>query len=66
MDRVRSLRAGSVPPLSPTWVWSGTFGEDRKTLLLNNGDTPSRLHISNGSEVNVICQVERVLTRLTP
>jgi hypothetical protein len=56
----------TVPPLSPTWVWSGTFSEDRKTLLLNNGDTPSRLHISNGSEVNVICQFERVLTRLTP
>jgi hypothetical protein len=56
----------TVTPLSPTWVWSGTFSEDRKTLLLNNGDTPSRLRLSNGSELNVICQFERVLTRLTP
>lgn len=56
----------TIPPLSPTWVWSGTYSEDRKTLLLTNGDTPSRLHLSNGSEVNVICQFQRVLTRLTP
>lgn len=55
----------TVPPLSPTWVWSGTFSQDHKTLLLNNGDTPSRLRFSNGTEVNVICQFERVLTRLT-
>ena len=62
------LRATFVtdPPLSPTWVWSGTFSQDHKTLLLNNGDTPSKLRFSNGSEVSVICQLERVLTRLTP
>jgi hypothetical protein len=62
------LRATFVtaPPLSPTWVWSGTVSADRKTLLLNNGDTPSRLRFSNGAETNVICQFERVLTRLTP
>ena len=56
----------TVPPLSPTWVWSGTISEDRKTLILNNGDTPSRLRLSNGAELNVICQFGRVLTRLTP
>ena len=54
------------PPLSPTWVWSGTYSEDRKTLLLNNGDTLSRYRFSNGSEANLICQYHRVLTRLTP
>ena len=54
------------PPLAPTWVWSGTYSEDRKTLLLSNGDTPSRFRLSNGAEVNVICQFGRVLTRLTP
>jgi hypothetical protein len=62
------LRATFVTasPLSPTWVWSGTVSADRKTLLLNNGDTPSRLRFSNGAETYVICQFERVLTRLTP
>lgn len=65
-------RAGSsstyvtTPPLSPTWVWSGTYSLDRKTLLLNNGDTLSKVRSSTGSEVYVICQLERVLTRLTP
>jgi hypothetical protein len=56
----------TAPPLSPAWVWSGTFSNDRKTLLLNNGNTLSKVHFSNGSEVYVICQFERVLTRLTP
>jgi hypothetical protein len=54
------------PPLSPTWVWSGTYSEDRKTLLLNNGDTLSRYRFSNGAEASLICQYHRVLTRLTP
>lgn len=62
------LRAGFVTtsPWPTTWVWSGTHSEDRKTLLLNNGDTPSRLRFSSGTEVTVVCQLARVLTRLTP
>jgi hypothetical protein len=62
------LSAGFVttPPLAPTWVWTGSVGNDRKTLLLNNGDTVSKLRFSNGAEVYVICQFDRVLTRLTP
>lgn len=54
------------PPLSPTWVMSGTISNDRKTLLLNSGDTVLKSRASNGFEVYVICQFERVLTRLTP
>jgi hypothetical protein len=61
-----SLTYVTTPPLSPTWVWSGTYSPDRKTLLLNNGDTLSKVRSSTGSEVYVICQLERVLTRLTP
>ena len=56
----------TTPPLSPTWVWSGTYSEDRKVLLLNSGDTLSKLRFSNGAEAYVICQFGRVLTRLTP
>jgi hypothetical protein len=54
------------PPLSPTWVMSGTISNDRKTLLLNSGDTVLKSRASNGFEQYVICQFERVLTRLTP
>lgn len=57
------------PSLAPTWVWSGTYSNDRKTLLLNSGDTVSKSRLSNGSialETYVICQIGRVLTRLTP
>jgi hypothetical protein len=56
----------TTPPLSAAWIWSGSVSEDRKTLLLSNGDTVSRLRLSNGSEVGLICQFERVLTRMTP
>jgi hypothetical protein len=52
--------------LAPTWVWSGTYSNDRKTLLLNSGDTVSLSRLSNGSQTYVICQIGRVLTRLTP
>ena len=56
----------TAPPLSPTWVMSGTISNDRKTLLLNSGDTVLKSRASNGFEQYVICQFERVLTRLTP
>lgn len=56
----------TAPPLASTWVWSGTASNDRKTLLLNNGDTVSKLRFSSGAEVYVVCQFGRVLTRLTP
>jgi len=57
--------------LAPTWVWSGTYSNDRKTLLLNSGNTVSKSRLSNGSgtfvsDTYVICQIGRVLTRLTP
>jgi hypothetical protein len=52
--------------LAPTWVLSGTYSNDRKTLLLNSGNTVSKSRLSNGSETYVICQLARVLTRLTP
>jgi hypothetical protein len=56
----------TTPPLAPAWVWSGTYSNDRKTLLLNSGNTVSKSRLSNGSETYVICQIGRVLTRLTP
>jgi hypothetical protein len=61
----------TAPPLAPTWVWSGTYSNDRKTLLLNSGNTVSKSRLSNGSgtfvsDTYVICQIGRVLTRLTP
>jgi len=58
-----------TPPLATAWVWSGTYSNDRKTLLLNNGNTVSKSRLSNGPivfESYVICQIGRVLTRLTP
>ena len=55
----------TAAPLSDTWVWSGTVSEDRKTLLMSNGDTLSRAHFSNGFEAYVVCQFERVLSRMT-
>jgi hypothetical protein len=54
---------------APAWVWSGTYSNDRKTLLLNSGNTVSISRLSKGSvafENFVICQIGRVLTRLTP
>jgi hypothetical protein len=54
------------PDLSPIWRWSGPLSQDRKTMFLNSGDTVSRLRLSNGAEVGVICQFARVLTRLGP
>ena len=56
----------TTPPLAPTWVWSGTYSNDRKTLLLNSGNTVSLSRLSNGLDTYVICQIGRVLTRLTP
>lgn len=59
----------TTPDLAPAWVWSGTYSNDRKTLLLNSGNTVSKSRLSNGSatfETYVICQIGRVLTRLTP
>lgn len=61
-----SLTFVTTPPLSPIWVWSGTYSEDRKTLLLVNGDTLSKARFSNGSEAYLVCQFQRVLTKLTP
>jgi hypothetical protein len=52
--------------LAETWVWSGTYSNDRKTLLLNSGNTVSLSRLSNGLDTYVICQIGRVLTRLTP
>jgi hypothetical protein len=62
------LSSGFVtdPLLSNKWVWSGTISNDGKTLLLNNGDTVSKIRFSNGAVGYTICQFERVLTRLTP
>jgi hypothetical protein len=55
-----------TPPLAPAWVLSGTYSNDRKTLLLNSGDTVSLSRLSNGLDTYVICQIGRVLTRLAP
>ncbi len=52
--------------LADTWDLSGTYSNDRKTLLLNSGNTVSKSRLSNGAETYVICQIGRVLTRLTP
>ncbi|MBS1177892.1 MAG: hypothetical protein H6R06_2304 [Proteobacteria bacterium] len=55
--------------LAETWDLSGTYSNDRKTLLLNSGNTVSLSRLSNGSltlDTYVICQIGRVLTRLTP
>lgn len=54
------------PPLSPFWRWSGMISEDRKTMLLSNGDTVSKVRLSTNAISNVICQFERVLARLGP
>jgi hypothetical protein len=48
------------------WVLSGTYSNDRKTLLLNSGNTVSLSRLSIGLETYVICEIGRVLTRLTP
>jgi hypothetical protein len=51
------------------WVLSGTYSNDRKTLLLNSGNAVSKSRLSFGSnylDTYVICQLARVLTRLTP
>jgi hypothetical protein len=55
--------------LAKEWVLSGTYSNDRKTLLLNSGNTVSKSRLSIGSnylDTYVICQLGRVLTRLTP